>query len=108
MVMRPCCVLVSAPALSFPLVVPGADVAGSGCDAGGGGFALAAAEEAAAAAGAADAVAAAAASAGGCGGTAAPAPAASLVLISRTALAIPSFGNYSYFHLFLSLSPGMI
>ena len=101
--MRPCCVLVSAPVLSFPLVVPGADVAGSGCDAGGGGFALAAAEEAA---GAADV--AAAASAGGCGGTAAPAPAASLVLISRTAVAIPSFGNYSYFHLFLSLSPGMI
>ena len=105
--MRPCCVLVSAPALSFPLVVPGADVAGSGCDAGGGGFALAAAEEAAAEAGAADA-AVAAASAGGCGGTAAPAPAASLVLISRTAVALPSFGNYSYFHLFLSLSPGMI
>ena len=99
--MRPCCVLVSAPVLSFPLVVPGADVAGSGCDAGGGGFALAAAEEAAAEAGAADAaVAAAAASAGGCGGTAAPAPAASLVLISRTAVALPFFGNYSYFHLF--------
>ena len=93
--MRPCGVLLSAPALSFPLVVPGADVAGSGCDAGGGGFALAAAEEAA---GAADV--AAAASAGGCGGTAAPAPAASLVLISTTATALPSFGNYSYFHLF--------
>ena len=99
MVTRPCCVFESgpAPALSFPLVVPGADVAGSGCDAGGGGFALAAAEEAAAA-GAADV--AAAASAGGCGGTAAPAPAASLVLISTTAVALPSVGNYSYFYLF--------